>query len=472
MTIAANPAYNHGEQVTPSPANAIVKVLNDEIVAFDPFSRKRSRRIAKDVAATGASAVIAAAQANLTAGRTSQESVYLSGNIIINTPIAMASFTKYIGDAKITCNGTGQYNFIQPAVDIQDITFDGLYFGAPSPEIGYAIYPFYYAGGIWQKCTNLVIRNCYFDNLAKGVVGAITYDSRFINNKFYLTAVGLEFMAGKRNFVDGNVFTLDQTTAGPKYGIWSVDTQLTARYNKFYGNSPNNLSYKQWGIWFDSDIDEWNSFSYNDFAWLNCSAISIDGSNRPFGTSRVRISQNNFYLCGKQLDTYSDGCISVGTNTPNSPTTKLIVTDNTSYDCTCFLFSGKDGQNIANQGVVKNNYIDYSYLGIVLFGNNFNFVFKNNEFVGLRHPEYVTIGAGTLVLKGNTGFLVSENSGASTGTGSEQTIAHGLAITPTRQQIILSNGSATANAYHSKAPDATNFYVVAGVSQDWYWNVP
>lgn len=62
--------------------------------------------------------------------------------------------------------------------------------------------------------------------------------------------------------------------------------------------------------------------------------------------------------------------------------------------------------------------------------------------------------------------------GASTGTGAEQTIAHGLYITPVRQQIILSAGSATANPYHSKDPDRTYFYVTAGDGQPWYWNIP
>ena len=72
---------------------------------------------------------------------------------------------------------------------------------------------------------------------------------------------------------------------------------------------------------------------------------------------------------------------------------------------------------------------------------------------------------------GNHGYT-TEASGSSTGTGSEQTIAHGLGFTPTRQQVILIAGSATANPYHSSAPDATNIYVTAGNEQAWYWNVP
>lgn len=86
-------------------------------------------------------------------------------------------------------------------------------------------------------------------------------------------------------------------------------------------------------------------------------------------------------------------------------------------------------------------------------------------------PEFFGASiSGNTILR-NVGY-VTEKSGSSTGTGSEQTIAHGLSFTPTRQQIILIAGSATANPYHSSAPDATNIYVTAGNGQAWYWNAP
>jgi hypothetical protein len=67
------------------------------------------------------------------------------------------------------------------------------------------------------------------------------------------------------------------------------------------------------------------------------------------------------------------------------------------------------------------------------------------------------------------GRLKKQASGAETGTGSEQTIAHGLPFTPTAAQISLTSGSATANPYHSTPPDATNIYVTAITGQAWYW---
>jgi hypothetical protein len=68
----------------------------------------------------------------------------------------------------------------------------------------------------------------------------------------------------------------------------------------------------------------------------------------------------------------------------------------------------------------------------------------------------------------NNGF-VTENSGQSTGTGSQQTIAHGLGFTPTWDQIALINAGVSANAYHAAIPDATNIYVTAVLGQSWAW---
>lgn len=69
----------------------------------------------------------------------------------------------------------------------------------------------------------------------------------------------------------------------------------------------------------------------------------------------------------------------------------------------------------------------------------------------------------------NDGYI-TENNGSSTGTGAQQTIAHGLSFTPTQQQIALIAGSATAAPFHSAAPNATNIFVTAANLQPWYWS--
>lgn len=77
----------------------------------------------------------------------------------------------------------------------------------------------------------------------------------------------------------------------------------------------------------------------------------------------------------------------------------------------------------------------------------------------------VKLGAST-VIKDNPGY-VTENSGQSTGSGSQQTVAHGLATTPNR--VFLSNEDDGANPYQSTAADATNIYITAMNQKKYQW---
>jgi len=85
-------------------------------------------------------------------------------------------------------------------------------------------------------------------------------------------------------------------------------------------------------------------------------------------------------------------------------------------------------------------------------------------------PGQITT-TGTQLIDGGSGVYIRHNnfvnSGKSTGTGAEQTIAHGLAITPSH--VIFSNIEDGANPYQSSAADATNIYVTAVVNQDYMW---
>jgi len=63
------------------------------------------------------------------------------------------------------------------------------------------------------------------------------------------------------------------------------------------------------------------------------------------------------------------------------------------------------------------------------------------------------------------------NSGMETGTGAQQTIAHGCAFTPTEANVILTNIDNGANPYLSAPPDATNIYVTAASGLRYRWEV-
>jgi len=77
---------------------------------------------------------------------------------------------------------------------------------------------------------------------------------------------------------------------------------------------------------------------------------------------------------------------------------------------------------------------------------------------------------GNLIIKNNQGF-VTENSGTAVGTGTQQSIAHGCAFTPTKAQVIVSNIDDGANPYLSANADATNIYVTAVNGKTFRWEV-
>lgn len=81
----------------------------------------------------------------------------------------------------------------------------------------------------------------------------------------------------------------------------------------------------------------------------------------------------------------------------------------------------------------------------------------NTLLDGLSYLYNITVG----------GSAKSQNKGASTGTGSQQTIAHGLGTTPV--YVLLTNLEDGANPYLSAATDATNIYVTAVSGKDYTW---
>lgn len=120
-------------------------------------------------------------------------------------------------------------------------------------------------------------------------------------------------------------------------------------------------------------------------------------------------------------------------------------------------------------GPINNFANTQKYAINIATGASDRYVLTGNDVYGNVTGGISDGGSGTdKQIRHNIGY-VTENSGASTGTGAQQTIAHGLGFTPTRQQIALTPGSATAVPYHSAAPGATNIYVTAANLKAWYW---
>ena len=111
---------------------------------------------------------------------------------------------------------------------------------------------------------------------------------------------------------------------------------------------------------------------------------------------------------------------------------------------------------------------------------------RNNRFVGvtywLNQAEiwYALIANNSLfsvtnvtptvdsscIIRDNMGYT-TENVGTSTGTGAQQTVAHGLNGTPSI--VMLGDIEQNAAPYQSAAADGTNIKVTAGNGLDWWW---
>ena len=123
--------------------------------------------------------------------------------------------------------------------------------------------------------------------------------------------------------------------------------------------------------------------------------------------------------------------------------------------------------NIGNGNIISNNRIsgakqDY---GIVVLTGNTNTQILENVLTDNRLGGVSDVGTST-VIRNNIGYT-TKNSSSSTGTGAQQTIAHGLAATPTK--IILWNIEDGANPYQSAAADGTNIKITAVINQDYGW---
>ena len=81
------------------------------------------------------------------------------------------------------------------------------------------------------------------------------------------------------------------------------------------------------------------------------------------------------------------------------------------------------------------------------------------------------IVVGSIVVRECNGYQ-TVTTGRATGTGAQQTIAHGLALTPSptnRGHIFLTKFHSLADPYVSAVPDATNIYITSPNASDFEW---
>ena len=135
---------------------------------------------------------------------------------------------------------------------------------------------------------------------------------------------------------------------------------------------------------------------------------------------------------------------------------------------------GEAGSNLNNiVGCHFRNPVVFSGSAQTIIGNSFddnlqigaNTVVTGNQLVSLTQTS-----TGNKI-RDNPGF-VSENWGASSGSGAQLAIAHGCDFTPSLDQLYLSErGTGGALAYGSSAPDSGSIYVTATANKSFNWRV-
>lgn len=118
--------------------------------------------------------------------------------------------------------------------------------------------------------------------------------------------------------------------------------------------------------------------------------------------------------------------------------------------------------------VLTKHWFEQLTLGLDLYGSTFVTLIEPKWSGGLTTRFDITEKDGyTPQIKIISTESKYENSGTSTGTGAQQTIAHGLATTPDR--VFLSNEDDGANPYQSASADATNIYITAVDTKKYQW---
>ncbi len=234
--------------------------------------------------------------------------------------------------------------------------------------------------------------------------------------------------------------------------------------------------------------------------FITISDLELDGNKSAFGDTFPRLGiaiiyANYVTIFNTYIHDIYEACgITVGHTGDISPFIGVNVFNNWIVD------TDRNGIDATGAGVnyavyLQNNKIRGSgWNGITLDGNNGRIL--NNYIVnsstsnlstyysiyasGTKHQIRDNFTSGTSVLAQigsiasdtavdhNKGY-VTENSGSSVGTGSQQTIDHGLSFTPTKQQIGIFSDNSTGTAYQSANSDATNIYVTEITDSAWHW---
>jgi len=354
-----------------------------------------------------------------------------------------------------------------------DITLENLSF-VDAGSVSNAFY-------LYDGADNVTFSHCYFNGFTQHVSTVVATGSETFSNIKILDCGFEDCVENDQNKAMLNLYYVSNLNIG-RCRFVNNEAYMIYLHGCLYGNIDQNYFY-DWAGGYD-----------------HRSAVKIANSASCPIAHDVDISDNKFVM---GASTHYPHCIIISGEDHANPVERINIQGNMIHGDTgratlghgVYLHagSGGDSENLRRVNVqgnqiyagasgvvasdghhhrIENNELYYQHNhGVWLSGTDDCIVHVNtiedfNQAAGSYYAVYESAAPTGNVIQDNVGF-VTENSGTSTGTGAQQTIAHGLALTPNR--VYFSNIEDGANPYQSSAADATNIYVTAVSGKDYVW---
>jgi parallel beta-helix repeat protein len=413
-----------------------------------------------------ADAVIQAALNNLTAGRTWKEKVVLTGDFAVDATLTIPSYSIFELLGSLTWNGADGIgeeiieNSDKVGGNTQIDLINGIYNGG---NLAGELFDF-------EKLTDFNVKNVHLTNIkqlgAHGLFwncqkGVVSGNNVYGNNK----GLGFNFYDGCKNIaVANNVFDLTYDSAisiGSSGGVLCSDIAVTGNTAKGF-NAGNGMGISVFGLSKDITITG-NTITDQHFDGINA-ITDVDTPDRIVISGNIvkdclrdgiAVQSSNSSITGNVVS----GCTSNGIDIMAG---RVTATGNNLQHCDIGIYIYPDAA--VSYNVLTGNICYSNNFGIVVGTGCVENTIIGNNVLGNVTSNLVNNGTTTMI-DDNHGFL-TYNTAESTGTGAEQTIAHGLVNMPCLVTVVPeSTGTTISNIW----ADATNIYVTVTNGKDYLW---
>lgn len=404
-----------------------------------------------DYSGTNASAVIQAALGALTAGRTWKEKVVLKGNFEVNNPLILPSFTTFEVNGKILMSASTSKNIIELAniatdVDIIGGVFDGNKANQIDGGSDLLQNGLYLCNGVNRRITvkDVTVQNAYYNGIVASGYDFTLINPIIQNNNVATNTYGLHCSSLFNSRILGG------SVMNNKGGIFLYLTSGVQIFGaRIESNTGNGVEFAYYA--FLNGLNE-NTITFNGQAGIdlahgfgNSITNNMIGSNEERGIAvhtggayKNIIKANTIFCNGEKLANTYDG-IEIYQSIGNIIQNNIIYDDHT--------------PKTQRYGISEVYLSDYN----TIMGNDVRDNLAAIRFVGANSKISYNIG------------FVTENKGNSTGTGTQQTIAHNFNddLIPNNVSVIPTETGATVTDVWA---DATNIYCTVTSGKAFKWS--